>query len=164
MLYVNIHSQYVCLRRWDPSGLSVYRLSCGLRSAVRLSNSGSSSITCATGSWCGASPTRGTGRWPTSMLTFSAGKTLGPRWKWLILCCLVRQKIWSAACKTKMKSKSLQLCWLSKLHAAVVFFFFPHRFKNERWDCSSNHNFPFLRLPMHIWKPPISACLVQMIA
>lgn len=60
--------------------LCVSRLSCGSRSAARLSSSGSSSITCATGSWCGASRTRGTSRWPTSTRTCSARRTPGPRW------------------------------------------------------------------------------------
>lgn len=60
--------------------LVFYRLSPVLRSAVRPSSSGSSSTTCVTGSWCGASHTRGTGRWPTSTLTCSARRTPGPRW------------------------------------------------------------------------------------
>ncbi|XP_056233825.1 tetratricopeptide repeat protein 39A isoform X4 [Seriola aureovittata] len=48
------------------------------RSAARLSSSGSSFITCATGSSCGASHTRGTGRWLTSTQTCSARRTRGP--------------------------------------------------------------------------------------
>lgn len=62
------------------NGLYFYRLSSVLRSAARSSSSGSSSTTCVTGSWCGASHTRGTGRWPTSTLTCWARRTLGPRW------------------------------------------------------------------------------------
>ncbi len=49
--------------------INVSRLSHVLRSAVKLSSSGSSFTTCVTGSWCGASHTRDTGRWRTSTLT-----------------------------------------------------------------------------------------------
>lgn len=63
----------------------VYRQSSVSRNAVRPSSSGSSSITCVTGSWCGASRTRGTGRWPTSMRTCSARRTPGPRWVTVVL-------------------------------------------------------------------------------
>lgn len=75
----NIHTEYV-QEGGILCGLYVSRLSHVLRSAVRLSSSGSSSTTCVTGSWCGASHTRGTGRWPTSTLTCSARRTPGPRW------------------------------------------------------------------------------------
>lgn len=61
--------------------VSCCRRSSASKSAARPSSSGSSSITCATGSWCGASRTRGTGKWPTSTLTCSARRTPGPRWE-----------------------------------------------------------------------------------
>lgn len=87
--------------------LCVYRQSSVSRNAVRPSSSGSSSITCVTGSWCGASHTRGTGRWPTSMWTCSARRTPGPRWVTVVS--LFSKETHSRVYFIEMK---IQKCWL----------------------------------------------------
>lgn len=47
---------------------------------ARPSRRGSSSTTCVTGSWCGASPTSVPGKWPTSMQTCWARRAAGQRY------------------------------------------------------------------------------------
>lgn len=92
--------------RLIPGCLCVYRQSSVSRNAVKPSSSGSSSITCVTGSWCGASRTRGTGRWPTSMRTCSARRTPGPRWVTVVL--VFSKAICSKVHFIEMK---IQKCW-----------------------------------------------------
>lgn len=71
----------LCIYTWLRQCLeiSVCRQSVGTRNVVKLSSTGSSSITCATGSWCGASPTSASGKWLFSTQTCWAKKTLGQR-------------------------------------------------------------------------------------
>jgi len=51
------------------------------RSASAASRSGSRSTTCATGSWCGSTPTSRSGSKPTSTQTCCARRAAGPRYK-----------------------------------------------------------------------------------
>lgn len=51
-----------------------------LKMVARPSRSGSSSTTCATGSWCGASPLSVPGKWPTSTQTCWARRAAGQRY------------------------------------------------------------------------------------
>lgn len=52
-----------------------------LKRVARPSRSGSSSTTCATGSWCGALPISVPGKWPTSTQTCWVRRAAGQRWR-----------------------------------------------------------------------------------
>lgn len=86
-----------------------------LKRVARPSRSGSSSTTCATGSWCGALPISVPGKWPTSTQTCWARRAAGQRWQ-----------SWHGGLERKAeKTSNSSLFWLSfsghvRLHESCV--------------------------------------------
>ena len=110
--------------------------------AARPSRRGSSSTTCATGSWCGASPTSEPGKWRTSTQTCWARRASGPRYTIqlddlsMLYCALNLQTSWEVQWLNLIFSVRLCMFTWKLLTSACCLKMRPGPLGRTRWSSS----------------------------